>query len=91
MDGETLAVRNQSIVWERKLEFDWVRDRAQCAQWWNGEASFSRAILRLLEVETSPLHSEPVVEGESESARSKHSGLCRSSNNKRRNPGVLVS
>ena len=69
MDGETLAVRGQSIVWERKLEFigsviepgahsgGAVRHRTQKAS-----SVFCR-------VETSLVQSEPVVEGERESVR----------------------
>ena len=92
MDGETLAVRDQNIVWERKLEFIGSRDRAWCTQWWSGETPFPKGVLGLLQVETSPVQPEPVVEGESESVRGKHSlechvvewlaGLCRSSKNR---------
>ena len=73
MDGETLAVRGQSIVWERKLEFYWVSDRAWCAQWWSGETSHAKGILSRLHVETSLVQSESVLERKNESVWGEHS------------------
>ena len=46
---------------------------AWCAQWRSGEAPFSKGVLGLLQVETSPVQSKPVVERASESVWSKHS------------------
>ena len=76
MDGETLAVRGQSIVWERKLEYHWVSDRAWCAQWWSGETPYAKGVLGLLQVETSLVQSEPVFERENESVWGEHSFEC---------------
>ena len=76
MDGETLAVRGQSVEWERKLEFigsviepgahsgGAVRHRTQ------------KAILSLLQVETSLVQSESVLERENESVWGEHSFEC---------------
>ena len=43
----------------------WVRDRAWSPQWRSGETSNAKGVLTLLQVETSPVQPEPVVEGES--------------------------
>ena len=54
----------------------WVRDRAWCAQWWSGETSHAKGVLSLLQVETSLVQSEPVLERENESVWSEHSLEC---------------
>ena len=54
----------------------WVYDRAWCAQWWSGEASYAKGTLSLLQVETSLVQSESVLERENESVWGEHSFEC---------------
>ena len=54
----------------------WVSDRAWCAQWWSGETSHAKGVLSLLQVETSLVQSEPVLEAENGSVWGEHSLEC---------------
>ena len=54
----------------------WVSDRAWCAQWWSGETSHAKGVLSFLQVETSLVQSEPVLERENESVWGEHSLVC---------------
>ena len=45
MDGETLVVRGQSVVWERKLEF--IGSVIEPAQWRSGTAPFAASVFGL--------------------------------------------
>ena len=76
MDGETLAVRGQSIVWERKLEFIGSVIKPGAHSGGAVRRRNAKGVLGLLQVETSLVQSEPVLERENESVWSEHSFEC---------------
>ena len=76
MDGETLAVRGQSIVWERKLEFIGSVSEPGAHSGGTVRHRMQKASSVFLQVETSLVQSELVFEGENESVWGEHSLEC---------------
>ena len=76
MDGETADGAWPEYCMGTEAGVYWVSDRAWCAQWWSGEASHAKGVLSLLQVETSLVQSEPVLERENESVWGEHSFEC---------------